>query len=122
MSVLLNLEKMSGRNIVEVRVSDKLSREDYEHFVPEVERLIRENGKIRLLFEMKDFHGWDMGALWEDIKFDLKHFADIERLAMIGEKKWEQWMAAFCKPFTSAEIRYFDQSQAGDAKSWIASD
>lgn len=122
MSVLLNLEKISGHNIVEVRVSDKLSREDYEQFVPEVECLIRENGKIRLLFEMKDFHGWDAGALWEDIKFDLKHFADIGRLAMIGEKKWEQWMAAFCKPFTSAEIRYFDQSQSSDARSWIAGD
>jgi len=30
---------------------------------------------------MTGFHGWDAGALWEDIKFDIKHFGDIERLA-----------------------------------------
>jgi hypothetical protein len=39
-------------------MSGKLSKEDYEHFVPEVERLIEQEGKIRLLFEMHDFHGW----------------------------------------------------------------
>ena len=37
-----------------------------------------------MLFDMTDFHGWDAGAAWEDIKFDIKHFADIERLAMVG--------------------------------------
>jgi hypothetical protein len=43
--------------------------------------------------------------LWEDIKFSVKHFADIERLAMVGDKKWQRGMAAFCKPFTKATIR-----------------
>lgn len=58
---------------------------------------------------MREFHGWSMGALWEDIKFDLHHFADIERLALIGDKKWEVGMAVFCKPFTTAKIRYFEE-------------
>lgn len=122
MAVELRLEKSADRKIVVVHASGKLSNEDYEHFVPEVERMIKEVGKIRLLFEMRDFRGWDAGALWADIKFDLKHFGDIKRLALVGEKKWEEWMAAFCRPFTSAEIRYFDQSQAEEARSWIAGD
>ena len=122
MAVELRLEKNADHKIVIVSASGRLLKEDYEHFVPEVERLIKEMGKLRLLFEMRDFHGWDAGALWEDIKFDLKHFADVERLAMVGEKKWEEWMAKFCRPFTTAEIRYFDQSQAEEARSWITSD
>ena len=60
--------------------------------------------------------------LWEDIKFDLKHFADIERLAIVGEKRWEQGMAAFCRPFTSAKIRYFDHSRIEEAREWIVHD
>jgi len=68
---------------------------------------------------MREFHGWSLAALWEDIKFDLKHFKDIERLAMVGERKWEKWMATFCRPFTSSEIRYFDQSEADQAQQWI---
>jgi len=68
---------------------------------------------------MTGFHGWEAGALWDDIKFDVKHFADIERLAMIGEKKWQHGMATFCKPFTKANIRYFDHAKAADARLWL---
>jgi hypothetical protein len=120
MSVELNVEKTDGHEVLVVRASGKLSQEDYGHFVPEVERLIKEEGKLRLLFVMQDFHGWEAGALWEDVKFDFKHFGDIERLAMVGDKRWEEWMATFCKPFTSADIRYFDQSKSEEAHAWIA--
>jgi hypothetical protein len=108
-----------GDRVLHVQASGKFSKDDYQHFVPEVERLISKQGKIRILFEMRDFHGWNAGALWEDIKFDLKHFSDIERLAMVGDKKWEEWMATFCKPFTTATIRYFDSTRTKDAEIWI---
>jgi hypothetical protein len=110
MSVEL-VESFDGK-VVTVRASDKLTREDYAHFVPAFERLIAQHGKIRVLFDLHDFHGWKTGALWEDMKFGVKHFRDVERLAIIGEKTWEKWMATFCRPFTTANIRYFDQSEA----------
>ncbi len=111
--------KCSDGHVLRVQASGKFSKEDYQHFVPEVERLISKLGKIRILFEMHDFHGWEAGALWEDIKFDLKHFSDIERLAIVGDKKWEEWMAKFCKPFTTAAIRYFDVARTEEAQAWI---
>src|SRR5208283_5010459 len=69
-----------------VHVSGKLHRQEYEKFVPDKERLIKQYGKIRVLMVMRDFHGWDTGALWEDIKWDAKHFNDVERVAIVGEK------------------------------------
>jgi hypothetical protein len=111
-------EKADGKVLV-VRASAKLTREDYERFRPEVERLIGQRGKVRILFEMHDFHGWTAGALWQGIKFDMEHFRDIERLAVVGEKAWEHGMALFCRAFTNAEIRYFDRSQADQADAWI---
>lgn len=107
-------------NIVRMHISGKLTADDYAFFVPELEGLIRQHGKVRLLLDVEDFHGWTAGALWEYVKFDLKHFRDIERLAMIGDNAWEKSMAAFCRPFTSAKIRYFDREQSEDARAWIA--
>jgi hypothetical protein len=118
----VELREEAGGKIVIIRLTGKLRREDYQRFVPEVERLIRQHGKLRLLVQMHDFHGWTAGALWEDLKFDLKHFRDIERLALVGDKTWEQGMAWFCKPFTSATIRYFDQKAADEAWKWIRAD
>jgi hypothetical protein len=111
-------EEAEGKIFV-IQLSGKLTKQDYEHFAPETERRIKQHGKLRILVQMHDFHGWEMGALWEDIKFDVKHFADIERLAMVGEKKWESGMAKFCKPFTTAKIRYFDAAKYDDAVAWL---
>lgn len=102
-----------------VTVTGKLTAEFYKEFAPMIEAQMKSQGKVRILFEMHDFHGWTAGALWEDIKFDFKHARDIERLAIVGESKWEQGMAAFCKPFTSAKIHYFDVSRLSDAEAWI---
>jgi hypothetical protein len=115
----IQLHEEDDGKILAVHVSGKLAAADYAHFVPEFERLVRQHGKLRVLFDMTGFHGWEAGALWEDIKFDVKHFADIERLAMVGETRWQQGMAAFCKPFTKAAIRYFGQADAGEARKWL---
>ncbi|HZM05494.1 MAG TPA: STAS/SEC14 domain-containing protein [Candidatus Saccharimonadales bacterium] len=115
----IQLDEQHGGNLLAVHVTGKVVKADYEHFVPEFERLVRQHGKLRVLFDMTGFHGWDAGALWEDIKFDLKHFADIERIAMVGDKKWQHGMAVFCKPFTKATVRYFDHADALEARKWI---
>ena len=115
----IRLEEENGGKLLVVHVSGKLAKADYEQFMPEFERLVRAHGKLRVLFDMTGFHGWEAGALWEDIKFDVKHFRDIERLAMVGESKWEHGMATFCKPFTTAKIRYFDHPAAAAARQWL---
>jgi hypothetical protein len=117
----LEVKQEAGGKVIEVHITGKLAKEDYEHFAPIVEELIRDFGKINVLVSMHDFHGWTAGALWEDIKFDLKHFRDIARLAIVGETKWEQGMATFCRPFTTAKIRYFDRKDEAAAKAWIES-
>jgi hypothetical protein len=116
---MIDLQAEPKGKILSVKLSGKLSKEDYEKFVPEVESLINSQGKIRILLQMHDFHGWTVGALWEDIKFDMKHFKDIERLAMVGDRKWEAGMAAFCKPFTSATVKFFERPKEAEALAWL---
>jgi ubiquinone/menaquinone biosynthesis C-methylase UbiE len=108
-----------GGRILEVHASGKLAHADYQRFAPEFERLVKRPGKIRILFLMENFRGWKAPALWDDIKLNLKHLSAVERLAMVGNKKWQKWMSEFCSPFTTAEIRYFDRSSASEAREWL---
>jgi AAA+ ATPase superfamily predicted ATPase len=110
-------EENEGTAVV-VRVTGKLVDADYEYLVPELARRIRQHGKLRMLFELIDFHGWEPGAFWDELKFDLKHFADIERIAIVGDKKWEQEMTVFSRPFTTATMRYFDVADTAQAWKW----
>ena len=116
----IKLEEENGGKLLVIHVSGKLEKNDYETFVPEFERLVRVNGKLDVLFDMRGFHGWNLGALWADTKFALHHFSEMKKLAMIGDKRWEEGMAVFCKPFTTAVIKYFDQKDAAEARKWLA--
>jgi SpoIIAA-like len=106
--------------ILVIHVTGTLVKQDYSRFIPEFERHLGEHGKPRVLFDMRGLHGWDAGAMWEDLKFDVKHFSDIDRLAMIGDKKWQHGMAIVFKPFTGATARYFDSAESTEARKWLA--
>jgi hypothetical protein len=105
--------------VVGVKLSGKLHDEDYKQFVPTMETILTAEGKVRLLVQLDDFHGWDLHAAWDDFKFSLKHHADFERIAMVGDRKWEKWMANFCMPFTTAKVQYFDRSETDAALKWL---
>ena len=113
------IEQLSSANdsILGFKMSEKLHDDDYKQFVPLVEQAIDQHGKVRLLAQFHDFHAWDLHALWDDIKFSTKHSNDVERIAMVGETTWQEWMAKICKPFTMAKIEYFDDLDS--AWNWL---
>ncbi|QVL34081.1 STAS/SEC14 domain-containing protein [Telmatocola sphagniphila] len=115
----VQFKEEEGGKLLVVNVSGKLEKADYLNLVPEFDRLFKEHGKLRILFDMSGFHGWELGALWQDIKFDIQHFSEIEKIAMVGETKWEMGMSLFCQPFTVATIRYFDQANLKSAREWL---
>ncbi len=106
-------------NIVAFRLSGKLSHADYQAFLPRLEELIKEQGRISVLLELVDFHGWDLGAAWDDFRLGVEHADDFERIAIVGEGGLQKWMALMAKPFTSAEVRFFEAEQLGDAWDWL---
>lgn len=117
MSVVM--QHMTHDGYVEIHASGKLDRQDYEAMAPEIEQLIREEGKLRVVFVLDDFHGWTAGGLWEDLKFDVQHFNDVDRLAIVGERKWHERMAGICRIFTTADVRYFDHDDLEEARQWV---
>jgi hypothetical protein len=96
-----------------------LHDDDYQRFLPQIESILTKQGKVRMFVQFEDFHGWDLRAAWDDLKFGVRHYSDFERIAMVGDRRWEKWMAALCKPFTGAKVKYFDQSEVAEAWRWL---
>lgn len=106
-------------DLVALELSGKLDAAEYKDILPVVEAAIQRYGKVRLLWEMTDFEGWTLGGLWEDGQFDVRHQGSFSKIAMIGDKKWQQWMTQSMKPFTTAEVRYFESGYRADALAWL---
>lgn len=117
----IDLEETDQGKVVTITFKGKVAKEDYDMLVPQLENIIGKGGSIRLLVELVDFEGWTLGALWEDTKFGIAHFNDIEKIAVVGDRKWEETMAAFIKPFTRAKVRYFPREKVAEAGKWARS-
>src|SRR5262245_50673736 len=75
------------------RVSGRLTRDEYFEMLAPVTAMLDRGDKVSFLVVTDDdFHGLDLGALWEDVKaagsVGLKHRSYWERLAVVTDKDW----------------------------------
>lgn len=110
---------LSEGNILGLRLQGRLEKEDYDRILPMIENLIKEHGRLRLLLELKELRGITPAALWEGLKFDVRHVNDIERLAIVGEPGWKEWLATLSNPLVSGQTRFFEPAQLRAAWTWL---
>ncbi len=116
----IKIQEQDGGETLIVHAIGTLTKSDYERFGREFEHQVSQHGSLRVLIDLTGFHGLEAGALWEEVKFDVKHFADIERLAVVGDKQWQHGMTTFFKPFTKATVQYFDFDIVfAEARTWL---
>ena len=115
----IRIEK-DNDGLVVIRAAGTLAKQDYPPFTAEFERLTHECGKLKILFDITGFDGWDPKGVWEEAKFDLAHNSDIRRIAVIGDEKWHHALVATMKPFAAAEVRYFHPSETNEARTWLS--
>jgi len=107
-------------DVLWVKVSGTLSNEDYADLVPSREKMIARFGKLKLLFEMEPgFTGWEPMAVWDDLKFSFSHRNDLERVAIVGSKKWEELAGKLWSALVQTEVKYFEQGEAEEALAWL---
>lgn len=116
---MIELIDSGNPRIAAVRLSGTLHDADYKRFIPALEAALAQGAPIRLFARFEDFHGWDLHAAWDDFAFGVQHYADFARIALVGDKRWEEWMAKLCRPFTRAEVRYFDAAAETEAWDWL---
>ena len=117
---MLQFLPVTDGNIIAIRASGKLSHEDYQQFLPKLEKQIESLGKVSVLFELDNFRGWDLEAAKDDFNFGMQHLNDFDRIAIVGDKAWEHWMVAMMKPFiVSGGVHYFDRENLQQAWDWL---
>lgn len=123
---MLQLLAFTHKNIIATRANDLLGINDYEKIHPLIHNIIRSGKKVRWYFEMDDCSSSDSTGFWEDGiiefnygKMNFTHSEDIEKVAIVGAKKWEKWMKSIMKPFTKASVMYFDLPDREKGMEWI---
>ena len=113
----------SEGNAMGVSFTGKLTDEDYDEILaPAMEGLIEEHGKIKMLCHFgPDFDGWEIGAMWADTKFGLKHRKDFTKLAVVGGPRWIEWGSKAFAPMVKGAVRTFPPDKLDEAWEWVKS-
>ena len=107
------------KGVVAFKAVGKLTHDDYQQFLPTLEQVIEEEGSISLLLELENFHGWELKAAADDYQFATSHLNAFKRIAIVGDRSWEHWLALLARPFMDVEVRYFTPDQLSEAWDWV---
>lgn len=114
---MIEIREEGGGDRLVVIASGRLTEEDYRGLAPRLHEAVERHGKLRLLILLRDFEGWTPKALIEDLRFDLRHRKDLERVAIVGERRWEEVRTRITTPFFSGSMRFFEDE--AEARGWL---
>jgi hypothetical protein len=78
-----------------------------------------EDARVLVIVEA-DFRGWVGSEVWGDMTFFMEHGDRIEKMAIVGDPKWESRMLMFSGAgFRRAPVKYFAANQLDQAYAWL---
>jgi hypothetical protein len=108
-------------DVLTVKVSGRLTVAEWRAVQEAAAGWIGESDdSISMLVIVENFSGWDRSEQWNDMSFQSRFDRQIDRLAIIGEKKWEDLVLMFVgKGLRRIEIEYFPPAEIERAKAWL---
>lgn len=117
---MIDIETHDEENIIALKVSGTLNKQDFDALAPRLRNFTKSNQNSCLLMVLEQFKGWnDMASFWEDLKLDAEFIGKFDRIAIVGESKWQKWGTNLLKALTNEEMKFFDIKDADGACFWL---
>jgi len=117
--ISIAIKRNKKRVFIEIAMIGKLKHEDYQLFVPMIDKALKgaKGLEVDMLVEMRGFKGWEFLAAWDDFKFGVKHRNAFDKMAIIGNKKWEEASTAMMSHLMTGKSKFFKEREK--ALSWL---
>ena len=104
------------KNFVAIEIIGSLESRELQQLEPEIEAVIEQYGEVNILVILRDFRGYHLVNLWDDMKLGTRYLDKVNRVAIAGHENWERLVSSILQPLG---IRYFDISHVEDAWQWV---
>ena len=118
----MSAELVSAVNgILTAKISGKLTRPELAAMQKSAAEYIEKQGEVRFLVITENFQGWEKTGDWGDVSFSANYDRFIKKIAIVGEKKWEDLARLFvAEGFRDFPIEYFQPLELARAQAWVA--
>ena len=119
--ISIGMERIESHFFLSLKAVGTLTHADYEIITPLIDSALESvtHPKVDVLIDGTELEGWELRAAWDDLKLGLKHNNQFNKVAIYGNKNWQQMSAKIGNWFISGEIKYF--SDLSDASNWLHS-
>jgi len=115
----IGIERVNDHFYIAFKAAGKLTHEDYEKITPMIDSAlegVKEHNVIAYV-DVSELEGWELRAAWDDLQLGLKHGNQFGKIAIFGNKKWQEYGTKISSWFISGDTKYFEDS--GAALSWL---
>jgi len=104
-----------------IRITGALRKEELDAVqAAGIKKLIADETVRVLVMVEEDFCGWVGDEVWHDVTFMVEHGDRIEKIAIVGDPRWETGMLMFTGAgFRRAPVKYFTRDQLAEARGWL---
>ena len=116
----IGIENTCNEFFLKMKAVGKLTHEDYEVITPMIDSALDslKDPKVKAIIDGTEMEGWELRAAWDDFKIGLKHGNEFEKIAIYGNKNWQEIAAKVGSWFITGEVKYFDRYE--DALAWLS--
>ena len=115
----IGIERVNSKFFLSLKAVGTLTHADYEIITPMIDSALAQvkHLKVNVLVDGTELDGWELRAAWDDFKLGLKHGNEFRKIAIYGNKNWQEISAKIGGWFISGEVKYFDDLE--NALTWI---
>ena len=116
---MLEILPESSGNVVGVRIAGRLGGDECKLLAVRIEELIDEHKAVRLLLDVSECDRVDPAAAWEEFIMGVKHWNELERIAIVGGAKWSEVAAGTLNRLAYGEAEHFTADELPGAWVWV---
>uniref|UniRef100_Q31FZ2 STAS/SEC14 domain-containing protein n=1 Tax=Hydrogenovibrio crunogenus (strain DSM 25203 / XCL-2) TaxID=317025 RepID=Q31FZ2_HYDCU len=118
----LGIDRIGDLVFLSMKVQGKLTHDDYSQMTPMIDSALKgvKDPKVKALVDLTEMEGWELRAAWDDFKMGLSYGGEFEKIAIIGHKKWQDFIAKVGSWFISGNIKRFESEE--EAINWLSED
>ena len=115
----IGIERSGSDFFLSLKAAGKLTHEDYKIMTPMIDSALSavKEPQVKVLIDGTELEGWELRAAWDDFKLGLKHGNEFVKIAIYGNKHWQEIAAKIGGWFISGEVKYFESE--AEALDWL---
>ncbi|MFM2627902.1 STAS/SEC14 domain-containing protein [Vibrio chagasii] len=109
--ISVGIERVSGETIIVFKAKGKLTHDDYQAMIPILKTTIKEidSSALKMLVDISTLTDWELRAAWDDFKLGLELNSKIDKIAICGDKSWQELASKVGSWFVSGDIKSFEE-------------